>query len=146
MLRTAAWRSLDPTARALYVEMASRYRGPESNNGRIRYSVRQAASALHIGKTTAARAFLQLQDRGFIVQTQKGAFSRKVRHSTLWRLTEFGCDGELATKEYSRWQPPENSQRGTCSGTVRYPRRDRSVPVTGQRAFQANGHADDKLD
>jgi DNA-binding transcriptional MocR family regulator len=135
MLKSVAWKSLDSTARALYIEIATRYGGPETNNGRIPYSVREAASALHVGKSTAARAFIQLQDRGFIVEMQKGAFSLKVRHATLWRLTEFGCDvtRELATREYARWSPPQNSKYDTCSGTARYPQRDGAVPVTGQR-------------
>jgi hypothetical protein len=54
MLKTPAWKSLTANARAIYVEIASRYGGPGSNNGRIPYSVRDAANSLKIGKTTAA--------------------------------------------------------------------------------------------
>jgi DNA-binding transcriptional MocR family regulator len=85
MLKTAAWRSLSANARAIYVEMASRFGGPGSNNGRIPYSVRDAAKSLKIGKSTAARAIETLQDRGFIVEVTKGAFSLKVKHATEWR-------------------------------------------------------------
>ena len=106
-MATDAWRSLDATARAIYVEMASRYGGTGSNNGRLPYAVREAAVSLRIGKTTAARALKELQDRGFIVPTTKGAFSLKRRHATEWRLTEFPCDvtHALPTKEFSRWSP-----------------------------------------
>lgn len=107
LMKTEAWRSLDGNARAIYVEISSRYAGPGSNNGRITYSARQAADDLHIGKDTANRALRVLQDRGFIVCVTKGAFSRKNRHATEWRLTEFDCDvtRELATKDFTRWSP-----------------------------------------
>ena len=133
VLASPAWQSLDAVARAVYIEMASRYAGAGSNNGRIGYAVREAADALHIGKATASKALRQLQDRGFIVATQRGGFSRKVRHSTEWRLTEFGCDvtNTLATKDFMRWAPekqntvpyanrtvPVAETNGTCSGTV----------------------------
>ena len=108
MMKTEAWRSLDGNARAIYVELASRYGGPGSNNGRIAYSARQAAENLHISKDTASRALKVLQDRGFIAVVTKGAFSRKNPHATEYRLTEFDCDvtGELATKDFTRWSPP----------------------------------------
>jgi hypothetical protein len=107
MLRTEAWRSLDACAKALYVEIAARYRGIGSNNGRIPYSVREAAKALKVGKTRAALAFERLRERGFIFPETKGVFSRKVRHATEWRLTEFASDVSpaWATKEYEQWRP-----------------------------------------
>jgi hypothetical protein len=89
-MKTEAWQSLGALERAIYVEIASRYAGDGSNNGRIGYSVREAAATFKVGKSSAARALVILQDRGFIVVRQKGAFSLKVRHSTEWRLTEFG--------------------------------------------------------
>ena len=104
-----AWRSLEAVARAIYIEIARRYAGPGSNNGRIPYSVREAVAALNIGKTTACRAMQALQDRGFIVCTRKGAFSLKTRHATEWRLTEHPCDVShtcLGSKEFMRWMPP----------------------------------------
>jgi hypothetical protein len=52
MLKSSAWKSLTANARAIYIEMASRYGGPGSNNGRIPYSVRDAAKSLKIGKST----------------------------------------------------------------------------------------------
>jgi len=106
MMRTAAWRSLDTVARCAYVELASRYAGPGSNNGRIPFSVREMADALNVSKATASRAFDRLEAHGFIVLMRLGAFNTKIRHSTEWRLTEFGCDltGALATKDYARWE------------------------------------------
>jgi len=132
ILRTPAWNSLSAEARAIYVEMSSRYHG--TNNGQIPYAVRYAANSLGIGKTTAARAIEMLQDRGFIVVMTKGAFSRKNRHATEWRLTEFGCDvtNALSTREFARWREIQNAvpgagltvpvaePNGTCSGTMAF--------------------------
>jgi hypothetical protein len=104
---TAAWKRLDGNAWSIYLEIARRYAGPGSNNGRLSYSAREGGENLHISKDTANRALGVLQDRGFIVAVKKGAFSRKSPHATEWRLTEFDCDvtGELATKDFARWEP-----------------------------------------
>ena len=111
IMETPAWKSLDGNARAIYLEMARRYAGPGSTNGKIAYSARQAAENLHISKDTANRALNALQDRGFIVVVTKGAFSRKNPHATEWRLTEFDCDvtGNLATKDFAQWSPEPSS-------------------------------------
>jgi Fic family protein len=74
MMDTAAWKSLSGNQRAIYVEMAARYNG--WNNGRIPYSIREAAESLHIGKSTAARDLAVLRERGFIIPRKKGAFTR----------------------------------------------------------------------
>jgi hypothetical protein len=60
MLDSKAWQSLDPVARALYVEITRRYRGPNSNNGKIPYSVRKAATALNVSRQTESSALLHL--------------------------------------------------------------------------------------
>src|ERR1700704_6067474 len=92
MLDSRAWQSLDGNARALYIEIAQRYAGPNTNNGRIPYAVREASVALGISRATASRALAILEERGFLVPTVKGAFSLKKRHATEWRLTEHPCD------------------------------------------------------
>lgn len=67
-----AWRALSPTAQALYPWLKFEWHGPDhNNNGRIRLSVRQAAARLGIRPDTAARAFRDLQAKGFIVQTER---------------------------------------------------------------------------
>jgi DNA-binding transcriptional regulator YhcF (GntR family) len=109
MMRTSAWRNLDCVSRAAYVEIKSRYAGPGTNNGKIPFSLREMAEALNVSKMTAMRALEKLQERGFIIQTKRGAFSFKVRHATEWRLTEHPCDvtGELPTKQFARWHLTE---------------------------------------
>jgi hypothetical protein len=131
LMQTEAWKSLGALERSIYVEMAARYAGDGSNNGRIGYSIRNAAATFRVGKSSAARALAVLQDRGFIVARIKGAFSLKVRHSTEWRLTEFGCDltGALPTKEFTRWSPPENQNS--------VPSQNPTVPMAGPRGIRS---------
>jgi transposase len=102
MMQTKAWKNLDSNARAAYVELATIYNG--ANNGRIGFSARQAARAIDVSKATAARAMIQLQERGFIVAMTKGRFDRQ-RHATEWRLTEFRCDltGQPASRDFEAW-------------------------------------------
>jgi len=100
LLDSPAWLNLSANARSLYVELAYRYRG--TNNGRISLSVREAAGRLRIGKDTAARAFAELQEAGFIKVTRPGFFHGPTREATLWELTEHGVDGALPTKDFMR--------------------------------------------
>ena len=106
MTSTAAWRSLNCYARAGYVELSNRYGGPKSNNGRVPYSVREMAENLGVGKATAQKVFVDLQDRGFIVQTRRGRYGRRRTYASEWRLTEFACDvtGEAPTHAYRHWK------------------------------------------
>jgi hypothetical protein len=121
MMESAAWRSLTPAARAVYTEVRRRYNG--SNNGSIALSVRDAAARCNINKDTAAKAFVTLQERGFIECVTPGGFTRKVRHATEWRLLNERCDktGVLPTKAFMRWRPPEGAERKPRSGSVPNP-------------------------
>jgi len=123
MTSAPAWKSLGAIPRAIYADMAARYAGIGSNNGKIAYSVRCAADELRIGVATAKRGLDDLQDRGFIVCTKRGAFSLKKRHASEWRLTEFPSDisTDMATKDFMSWTPEKNK--------TRYPQRNRSVAV-----------------
>ena len=122
MLASPAWQSLDTVARALYVEVARRYRGPNSNNGRIPYSVRDAAAALNVSRSTANRAFKLLIDRGFLVVGKRSGFSTKGRVSTEWLLTEFADDTKGNTlaatgdKTFMKWAP-EKANNSLTSDT-----------------------------
>jgi DNA-binding transcriptional MocR family regulator len=110
MLASEAWQSLDPVARALYIEISRRYRGPNSNNGKIPYSVREAATALNVHRNTANRAFHHLEERGFVVAKKRSGFNVKGRRATEWLLTEFPDDTQtgtnIATKNFMSWTPP----------------------------------------
>jgi DNA-binding transcriptional MocR family regulator len=106
-MRSAAWQSLSCEARAVLLELYALFDGP--NNGRLFLSVREAARRIGVGKSTAAGALGQLMERGFIRPNVRGAFTLKQRHATSWVLTEFERAGQLATKDFMRWQlDPEN--------------------------------------
>jgi hypothetical protein len=112
MLASPAWQSLDGNCRALYVELARRYRGPNSNNGKIPFSVREAAGTLHIGRSTAQRCFDTLIEVGFIKVSKRSGFNMKGRVATEWLLTEFPDDTSsvtaVATKDFMKWTPPKS--------------------------------------
>jgi len=109
ILDTDAWKRIPVYAKVVYIGLR-RYNG--SNNGRIAYSVRDAAHEAGIALMTAARAFRALEANGFVVTMKKGAFSRKVRHASEFRLTEFACNASLlgATKEFARLIEPEPAE------------------------------------
>jgi hypothetical protein len=110
VLRSAAWLSLTPVARTVYVQLRLRFNG--SNNGAIPYSAREAAEECRINKDTASRAFAELQAKGFIECATPGGFTRKVRHATEWRLTDERCDvtGAVPSRAFMRWQPASETE------------------------------------
>ena len=137
----AAYKDLSANARAIYEQIKRRYNG--SNNGFITYSVRQAADELKIGKSSATRAFDELQDHWFIVAEQRGHFSWKlnpngsrIRPASEWRLTIYenhrtnDVTQKAASKDFMRWQKiqnavppqvrmvPNTGPNGTRSGTM----------------------------
>jgi hypothetical protein len=119
LLACAAWASLDCVARCLYVEMARRYRGPDSNNGRIPFAVREAAKLLGVSSGTAQRAFKALEDRGFVVVAKRSGFNMQGRASAEWLLTEYPDDREprsIPLKTFMRWSP--NLEMGSTSDTI----------------------------
>ena len=95
------------TARCLEMELKALYNG--INNGELYLSVREAADRLNIADNTANKAFKELEEKGFIKPKQKGSFNWKKRHATLWILTEFEFNEQLATKDFMRWQPQEKN-------------------------------------
>jgi DNA-binding transcriptional MocR family regulator len=113
MLASPAWISLDTVSRALYVEIARRYRGPNSNNGKIPFSVREAAAALSVSRSTANRAFKLLVERGLLDIAKRSGFTVKGRVSMEWLLTEFPDDRESgatpARKDFMRWSPEKEN-------------------------------------
>ena len=136
MLASAAWQSLDPVARALYIEISRRYRGPNSNNGKIPYSVREAAASLNVGRNTANRAFHHLTELGFIVPKTPSGFNVKGRTSTEWLLTEFPDDTQpgpnIATKDFMSWTPPSPIRSPTreTQKSFHSPTRETHSPAT----------------
>lgn len=108
MMEAPAWRALSPTAQALYPWLKLEWRGPQyNNNGKIRLSVRQAASRLGVSINAAARAFHDLQAKGFTFVTEHARLGVK-GHATspAFELTEIGLpNGEKrdGRKLYLSW-------------------------------------------
>lgn len=104
LLRSDAWRSLDPVAIAAYVQFGYRYDG--SNNGRIVLGARSLADSLGVSKDTASRAIRDLIERGLVELVNQGAFNIKACHSSEYRMTAFRCDvtGALPSKTFMSWQ------------------------------------------
>jgi hypothetical protein len=124
LLKTDSWKALSAAAVRVYIQIGSRYNG--ANNGKLAFSVRDAAGECNLDKGTASRAFKELVDRGFIEETRHGGLSKKTRIASEWRLTAFKCDltGSLKTcafmqrggSEYSSHAP---QKRGPLPGASR---------------------------
>jgi hypothetical protein len=115
-LDCAAYRSLSSDARSLLVEFRRIYNGREN---RIYMSVRQAMDRMNVGQRPAQRALKELLDRGWIRVIEQGSFRRKVRHATVYALTNVPLedrDGETAPKDYMHWSPPP--QKNTVAETT----------------------------
>lgn len=108
MMRSAAWRALDCVARSLYIELLARYNGV--NNGSIGLGVREAATALNVGKSVANRAFHDLRRLGFIDVGQGSTFNQK-RLAREWLLTDLRDDrnGHAPRKDFMRWTPEKQN-------------------------------------
>lgn len=109
-METPAWRALSTTAQALYPWLKLEWRGPDANNnGRIRLSVRDAAERLGVQIDTAARAFHDLQAKGFLVLTEHAVLGVEgAAKSPAYELTELALPhGEkpVGRKLYADWRP-----------------------------------------
>lgn len=96
ILDTPAWRALPSSAQALYPWLRFEWRGAQANNnGRLRLSVAQAATAMGVNKDTAARAFHSLQEKGFLVVTTPArlGISGDAKGSE-YELTEISLPGQ----------------------------------------------------
>jgi hypothetical protein len=90
LLRSPAWESLSVVERALYVDVAGKFKG--YNNGRISYSIGDGAKALRISRRTTRRALKLLQKLGLLVRTKHGYFDQKTEQvkASEWYLPEYG--------------------------------------------------------
>jgi Helix-turn-helix domain len=119
MLQSPAWRRLSPVARSVLIELAAVYNG--NNNGRLALSARDAAKRVRCSKNTAARAFVELIQKGFVDLCSCGHFDRKTPHAAEYRLTLHSCDrtGERAARRFMSWRPDEpKSVAGPTRGTA----------------------------
>jgi hypothetical protein len=125
MLACPAYRSLSLAARCILHELKRFYNG--RNNGDLFLSVRHAAELLSIGKSTAQRAFAELEDRKFIRPAQKSGFDWKTRerHATTWILTEYQFGNLPPTKDFLKWSADPSQVQAV-------PPQVQTVPSEGQ--------------
>ncbi len=107
---TEAWRSLSTTAQALYPWLKFEWHGPQrNNNGKIQLSVRQAADRLNVSTNTAARAFHDLQAKGFLVAREIACLGASGQgRTTEFEITEIampGAEKSSGRKLYLNWPP-----------------------------------------
>lgn len=103
----AAWATMKPGPRALYIELKRRYRG--GPKAEVKLSQRDAAKALNTDRGAVANYFKTLIERGFIALTlghHLGAFGKGV--PATFRLTELPHEGAVATKDFTKWKPSQN--------------------------------------
>ena len=108
MMDEPAWRALGSSGQALYPWIRLEWRGPRANNnGDLRLSVRQAALKMGIGNDAAARAFQDLQGKGFLFITEPARLgSSGDAKSPLYELTELplrGASSNVGRKLYQKW-------------------------------------------
>ncbi len=108
MMSTPAWRALSTVAQAVYPFLKLEWHGPKfNNNGKIRFSVRQAAEAIGVCPNTANKAFHELQAKGFTVVMEKGALGvRGMARGPSYEITELGTPGcNTPRMLYKDWRP-----------------------------------------
>ena len=101
MMDSPTWRSLPPNARCVWCEIMRRYNG--INNGNISLSCREASELCNISKNTAARAFKDLQEKGFIKIALFAGFKNKHRTANRWIITHEQLGNKPPTNE---WKNP----------------------------------------
>lgn len=123
--RSAAFCSLSPRAVALLIALMDRYEG---HDNRVSMSRDEAAAWLKSGTHQAAEAFAELEAKGFIRCHERGGFTRKVPHATIWALTMYGRGGQKATLDFLSWHSD-----GTSKNKTRVPLRHKYGYQVGTR-------------
>lgn len=113
MLNSPAWKTMSPNAKALLLAVWRRHNG--INNGEISYAVDEAAE-IGMSSSVAARAFVELQDRGFLKVARQSSFNLKNKLARTWILTAERYRGEPPTRDFMKWQPPKRTTKKTEHG------------------------------
>lgn len=112
-LECPAWRALSLSGKAIYPFVVMEWHGPKNNkNGKIRLSVRQAAEKAGMGNNAAARAFHDLQAKGFLHVTKAGCLgSDGEARGPSYEITEKqmpGLDRQNARRLFDKWKPGQD--------------------------------------
>lgn len=103
-LKSEAWRSLSGAAVKVWLELHTRYNG--GNNGNVRLSLNEAAKTLSLSKGTAQRAFVELEEKGFIaLHTPGNWYHRRAHEYRLTTKTMQTTKGkQAATEDWKNWR------------------------------------------
>lgn len=108
-MQSEAWRHLSGSAVKVLLALAALEKG--DNNGEFFLSARKGAEITGLGKNAVNRALHELQDKGFIYCSVRGAFSRKTPHAACWGLTwqagPKGSENRAPSHAYESWRPTE---------------------------------------
>lgn len=119
-LECPAYRTLDPVARALLIELRALYR-PTSGN-EVFLSVRQAMQRVGVTQRPVQSAFKALIERGWIEEAAGGSFDQKTGtgRARSFLLTNNGANigEEDAKKTYMRWRPASDLYGSECQKTT----------------------------
>lgn len=129
---SAAWATMKPGPRALYVELRRRYNG--ANNGDIFLSHRDAALALNVHRNTATEYFADLVERGFIRMTVGPHLGPSgIGQASKWALEdEATMDGKAALKTFQSWKPVEEPRPKNRTGRPK--KQDAPPDIAGNQA------------
>lgn len=130
-MNTDAWRSMSTDGRALLIEFRSLFKGAEN---RVFLSVRQMMDRINVGQRRAENARNELISRGWIRVIQCGSFTRKVRHATVYALTNEPINaGEVAPKDFMRYSTVAVVNTNGSRGEYREPIVTPDKPQVGSR-------------
>ncbi len=138
-----AWRALSPKAQALYPWLKMEWKGPKANNnGKISLSVRQAAECMGVANDTAAKAFHELQAKGFIVMTEPASLGVKGQGKCpKYEITELQLpDRPRGRCLFSKWEQGSDFPviKGNVSNVVRKTKPRPNNADTTVLAFRTN--------
>jgi DNA-binding Lrp family transcriptional regulator len=117
VMESEAYRHLSGNALKVLLALVRLDNG--TRNGNIAFSARRAADDTGLSARTCWAALKELQDKGFIRCTQKGSFSRKVQHASLWRYTWVAWpEGKIGpTRDFEKWRPEGKTRMQKLSST-----------------------------
>ena len=97
LMRSAAWQSLSCEGRAVLVELYALFDG--SDNGRLFLSIREAASRVGVGKSTAAIALAQRYNMDSRDQGASERLDILSQHDGIWGCTFVGDCTRVCPKD-----------------------------------------------
>lgn len=107
---TDAWRGLSGSAVKVLLAMGLFENG--DNNGEIFFSDRTGAELTGMSRHTVRRGLNELMETGFVYCSERGGFSRKIRHAATYGFTWLagpkGSEHRAPSHAYKKWKRGEN--------------------------------------